>query len=116
MTHYLLNIDISTFNPKSPPPKTPAFCEIVDASRAPEDAELADVLDTLGEPDAVTLIQIKNVTSSVEFIEWLRDRRNARTIPSAWRSAITCLSATMVLRMVFQRLMGAGKSSMPNES
>ena len=34
-------------DPKAPPPKTPAFWDIVDASRAPEDAELADVIDAL---------------------------------------------------------------------
>src|SRR5262249_53573724 len=43
---------------KAPPPKTAAFWAIVDASRAPEDAELADVLDALGNPPAVTLSQI----------------------------------------------------------
>ena len=36
---------ISAFDPKAPPPKTAAFWDIVDANRAPEDAELADVLD-----------------------------------------------------------------------
>ena len=44
------NLDISSFDPKAPPPKTPAFWAIVDASRVPEDAELADVLDRLGNP------------------------------------------------------------------
>ena len=40
---YLAELDLSDFDPKAPPPKTPAFWDIVDASRAPEDAELADV-------------------------------------------------------------------------
>ena len=52
---YLAELDLSGFNPKAPPPKTAAFWAIVDANRAPEDAELADVLDNLGRPDAVTL-------------------------------------------------------------
>jgi hypothetical protein len=43
-------LDLSGFNPKAPPPKTAAFWEIVDASRAPEDGELADVLDKLNSP------------------------------------------------------------------
>ena len=43
------------FDPKAPPPKTQAFWEIANANRAPEDAELADVLDDLGQPDVVTL-------------------------------------------------------------
>ena len=38
-----------------PPRKTQAFWEIVNSSRAPEDAELADALDALGSPGAVTL-------------------------------------------------------------
>ena len=48
----LHELDLSDFDPKAPPPKTPAFWDIVDANRAPEDAELADVLDKLGNPDA----------------------------------------------------------------
>ena len=47
---YLAELDLSGFDPKAPPPKTAAFWAIVDASRAPEDAELADVLDRLGNP------------------------------------------------------------------
>jgi hypothetical protein len=42
---YLANLDISKFNPKAPPPKTAAFWDIVDANRAPEQSELADILD-----------------------------------------------------------------------
>jgi Family of unknown function (DUF5906) len=49
---FLTERDLSSFDPKAPPPQTPAFWDIVDASRAPEDAELADVLDAMGNPDA----------------------------------------------------------------
>jgi hypothetical protein len=55
---YLARLDLTSFDPKAPPPKTPAFWDIVDANRAPEDAELADVLDNMGNPDATTLIRI----------------------------------------------------------
>ena len=55
---YLGELDLSGFDPKAPPPKTPAFWDIVNASRAPEDAELADVLDALGNPDVTTLSQL----------------------------------------------------------
>ena len=47
---YLTELDISGFDPKAPPPKTAAFWDIVGASSAPEDAELADVIDALGQP------------------------------------------------------------------
>jgi uncharacterized protein DUF5906 len=48
----LCGLDISSFDPKAPAPKTSAFWAIVDANRAPEDAELADALDVLNAPAA----------------------------------------------------------------
>jgi hypothetical protein len=77
---YLAELDISKFDPKAPPPKTPAFWDIVDANRAPEDAELADVLDKMGNPYATTLIQISTMATG-EFGVWISDRRNRRAIP-----------------------------------
>ena len=72
-----------SFDPKAPPPKTQAFWEIANANRAPEDAELADVLDDLGRPDIVTLDQVASRATSLQpaFAEWLRDRKNRRSIP-----------------------------------
>jgi hypothetical protein len=104
---YLANLNISNFDPKAPPPKTAAFWAIVDASRAPEDAELADVLDALGNPPAVTLSQIVQRAAAADdpaivhrptsnsndgsapataarpnsFGHWIRDRHNRRIIP-----------------------------------
>jgi hypothetical protein len=79
---YLAELDISDFDPKAPPPKTAAFWTIVDANRAPEDAELADVLDGLQNPDAVTIAQIRDAPKTVGgFIDWLDDRKNRRVIP-----------------------------------
>ena len=52
VAHYLANLDLTGFDPKAPPPRTQAFWTIVNASRVPEDAELADVLDRLKNPDA----------------------------------------------------------------
>jgi Family of unknown function (DUF5906) len=77
---YLAELDISDFDPKAPPPKTEAFWTIVDASRAPEDAELADVLDRLGNPDATTLIRVQNEATG-DFQVWIRERKNRRSIP-----------------------------------
>jgi hypothetical protein len=45
---YLQQFDLSGFDAKAPPPKTPAFYDIVDANRAPEDAELADAIEACG--------------------------------------------------------------------
>jgi hypothetical protein len=91
---YLKSLDLSGFDPKAPPAKTSAFWEIVNANRAPEDAELADVLDELGKPnprnkdeiirpDVVTLDQVMRMASTLQppFAGWLRDRKNRRSIP-----------------------------------
>ncbi len=77
---YLHQLDLSDFDPKAPPPKTPAFWVVVHASRAPEDSELADAIDALGDPDAVTIDEIAT-SAAADFAEWLRDRRNARQVP-----------------------------------
>ena len=77
---YLAKLDISAFDPKAPPPKTPAFWDIVDASRAPEDAELADVLDRMGNPDATTLARI-GAEATGEVLLWISDRKYRRVIP-----------------------------------
>jgi len=79
---YLAQLDLSHFNPKAPPEKTNAFWEIVESSRAPENAELADALQELGNPDAVTIKMIVDVLPDTnEFRYWLKDRKNARMVP-----------------------------------
>jgi hypothetical protein len=83
---YLANFDLSNFNPKAPPPKTQAFFEIVDAHRAPEDADLADIFDRLGNPDATTLIKICNEARG-DFQIWIKERKNQRAIPHRLETA-----------------------------
>jgi hypothetical protein len=84
---YLAELDISSFDPKAPPPKTPAFWDIVDASRAPEDAEMADALDSLGNPTVTTVgqlqvaVQGRNGEPPSDFYWWLKDRKNRRQLP-----------------------------------
>jgi hypothetical protein len=77
---FLTKLNITGFDPKAPPPKTAAFWDIVDANRAPEDAELADVLDKLSNPNATTINQISN-TAIGDFGTWITERKNRRTIP-----------------------------------
>jgi hypothetical protein len=76
---YLASFDLSEFDAKAPPPKTAAFWAIVNANRSPEDAELADTLDLLGNPVAITLAKIQ-AAATAEFAEWLRERRNRKMI------------------------------------
>ncbi|MGH8228268.1 MAG: primase-helicase family protein [Steroidobacteraceae bacterium] len=83
---YLRTLDLSAFDPKAPPPKTPAFMAMVAAGRAPEDAELADAIDALGNPAAVTVAMLC-IYASETFREWLQDRRNSRQVPHRMKAA-----------------------------
>jgi Family of unknown function (DUF5906) len=58
---FLMDRDLSKVNPKAPPEKTQAFWDIVGVSASQETSDLADALDALGNPDVVTLDQIKAV-------------------------------------------------------
>jgi Family of unknown function (DUF5906) len=77
---YLADLDLAAFDPQAPPPKTSAFWEIVAAARVPEDDEIADALDHLGNPDVVTILKLA-LAAEGEIAFWLRDRKNARLIP-----------------------------------
>jgi hypothetical protein len=77
---YLAELDISDFDPHAPPPKTAAFWDIVSANSAPEDAELADAIDALGNPDVLTPKQLITVATGA-FAEWLTERKSRRTLP-----------------------------------
>ena len=76
---HLANLDLSGFDPKAPPKKTGAWWAIVNANHAPEDSELADVLDRLDNPDVVTLSRVAD-QADADFGVWLRDRKNRRIV------------------------------------
>jgi hypothetical protein len=99
---YLDGRDLSTFNPKAPPPQTPAFWDIVNAHRAPEDAELMDTIenyqrhvlaqkhhkapngihpDDIDRPRVITLAMLLPYAVPVDFREWLTERKNRRVVP-----------------------------------
>jgi len=85
---YLADYDLSTFNAHAPPPKTEAFWSIVDAHRAPEDAELADTLDELEWPDVLTLDDVREAAGNLSnFAGWLADRSNSRKIAHRMEAA-----------------------------
>jgi hypothetical protein len=50
------------------------------ADRAPEDDEIADALEELGEPDICSLVSIMK-TNRGAALEWLLDRKRRRSIP-----------------------------------
>jgi len=70
--------DLSGFDPKAEPPKTPAFRYMVTASRGAGYNELADAIDALGNPQALT---INELMVKAPGLEWLRDvpKRGALT-------------------------------------
>lgn len=83
VTAFLRERDISGFDAKAPPAKTEAFWAIVNANRPAEESEMADVLDLLGNPNAITLdrLRAKATEISGSFYEWLCERRNRKAIP-----------------------------------
>jgi hypothetical protein len=103
---YLKTLDLSGFDAKAPPVKTAAFWDVVDANRAPEDAELADAVDLLSlavaqtrareaarpEPrqaapiDVLTIGMLASYASD-SFRTWLTDRKNSRQIPHRMEAA-----------------------------
>ena len=92
---YLKAYDLSGFNPKAPPPRTEAWHQIVNANRAPQDSDLADVLDILGAdpvddtaaprlPSAVTLEQLARTATEAgdhDLAGFLRDKSKGRALP-----------------------------------
>jgi hypothetical protein len=78
---YLATRDITSFDPKAPPTKTEAFWAIVNANRASEEGELADIFDKLGNPNAVTVAQIAHAALGTDLHDWITDRRNRKSIP-----------------------------------
>ena len=81
---YLRSVDLSTFDPKAPPPKTAAFWQIVSNSEAPESGELRDAIEALGSPPAFTLNELINAASGRRLeglVDELSDRKNRRSIP-----------------------------------
>jgi hypothetical protein len=78
---YLTGLDISTFNAKAPPPKTRAFWAVVDLNRSPEDAEVADRIDAMGNPDVITVKMLIGTNPSSDLSTWLTDRKYRRSIP-----------------------------------
>jgi len=85
---YLAGRDLSGFDAKKPPPKTVAWQRMVNMSRATEDAELADALERMGNPDAVTISGCAPEPSS-RFLIILATSETAGTSISGSKSAAT---------------------------
>jgi hypothetical protein len=81
---YLRAKDLTDFDPKAPPPKTPAFWAVVQANESPDSGELRDVIEALKSPDAITvdsLITGAQILKLGPLIDELRDRKTRRSMP-----------------------------------
>lgn len=75
VTAFLATLDLTDFNPKAPPFKTPAFWAIVDANRPGEESEISDLLETIGNPPVVTLEWMGQCAQG-DLQNFFRDRKN----------------------------------------
>ena len=82
------------FQSESAAEKTAAFWAIVDANRAPEDAELADVLDKLERPDAVTLDMLVKEADRRIFASGCATVKTGASSPTGSNSAAMSRCAT----------------------
>jgi hypothetical protein len=74
----LLNqYDLSGFNSKAEPPQTPAFWGMVEADRGPTYSELADAIDSLNRPPALTVDMLIAVAPSLEWMHDITKRKAA---------------------------------------
>lgn len=83
VAQHLTDLNIQAFDAKRPPRLTPAFYDILDLSRVPEDAEMAEVLETLKHPLAVTLDDISQMAGKKGFYrlnEYLTKQGNERKV------------------------------------
>lgn len=66
IAQYLATLDVSSFDPGAPPPRTAAWHQIVAAGQDTEQhGELADVMDSLRWPRAVTLDQLTTAAAAI---------------------------------------------------
>jgi hypothetical protein len=82
---YLRGLDLTGFDPKAPPPQSDAWWQIVNASAAPEDTELGDLIAKLGSPPVLTLEQLAEAAKDgrqYDLLQDLTDRKRRRLIPS----------------------------------
>jgi hypothetical protein len=75
---FLYQYDLSGFNPKAPPPQTPAFWYMVGTDRGEAHGELLDVIEILGNPPALTISQLVEKAPGLEWLQDLKMRRAVR--------------------------------------
>jgi hypothetical protein len=83
VAEHFRNLDLKDFDPKAPPERTQAFWEMVDAMRSEEESDMADVIESLGNPKALMvadLIANAETFQRFRFAEFLKDPAKRRTV------------------------------------
>jgi hypothetical protein len=76
IAHYLATLDLTGYSVKTPPPKTPAFWEMVAMGTPNEDSQLEDALDALGSPNVLTIPMLISAADA-KFADWLSDHHKS---------------------------------------
>jgi len=87
---YLRSIDLQGFDPKAPPRQTNAHRTITLANCAPEEGEMADLIEALGKPDVVTVAQLRDSAENrrmFDLVSMFDDAKHRRAIPHRMASA-----------------------------
>lgn len=85
VAHYLMTVPLDDFSPTAPPPKTAAWHEIVNAYADPNKNVLTRILETIGDPDAVTVGQVQAADADGE-LPW-HDTHTRNAIPADFEGA-----------------------------
>jgi hypothetical protein len=82
VAHYLANLDLSTFDAHAPPPKTAGWEMVAAAGLAPESSDLADIIEAMDNPAAVTIRMIRSkVPADSQLRSMLEDVKQRKYIP-----------------------------------
>jgi hypothetical protein len=75
--------DVNSFNPKAPPPQTPAFWEIAIASVPAQVGEIRDAIEGIGSPDLLVLFDLMSgaTNTPAETVAMLQDPANRHMLP-----------------------------------
>lgn len=79
VANYLMTLDLGEWLPTAPPPKTAAWHEIVNAYRNPNESVLAEILENLGDPPAVTVTEVHNAAAGK--LDWY-SKGGRNTVPA----------------------------------
>jgi hypothetical protein len=80
---HLRSLDLTKFNPKAPPERTQAFWEMVNAMRSEDESDMADAVESLGYPKALTvscIVARARRLDCYDLMRFLQERKNARLV------------------------------------